>query len=55
MLRRTIKYTLTILGEIEVAEGANDDAIRSSIAEDYESMERDLGYVNDVEWEEITV
>ena len=54
-MRRTIKYTLTILGEIEVAEGANDDAILSAIAEDYESMECDMEYVNDVEWEEITV
>ena len=49
---KTIRYSLTFLGTIEVSDNATDEEVYDYIREDYYNQGFDFDYVNDVDWSE---
>ena len=49
---KTIRYSLTFLGTIEVPDNTTDEEVYDYIREDYYSQGFDFDYVNDVDWSE---
>lgn len=49
---KTINYSLTFLGNIEVFDNATDEDILDAIKEAYYDQGFNFEYVNDVKWSE---
>ena len=54
-MTKTIQYSVTILGSIEIPEDKLNDEqyIMNKISDDYFEIGGDIGYANDVEYEVI--
>lgn len=50
---KTIRYSLTFLGELEIPDNLSDPDIKDEIARDWYERGFDIQNVNDIEWEEV--